>query len=94
MSLTDPTNPAAKEKLLERTHHTSFRNWENKDNTVDPSNPKIGKIFSEWITLKGGHKYYFESPMNDFGGEGHWTVGVEINPSVPAPANNYNLKPG
>ena len=94
MALTDPSDPSKIEQLLMRDSHTDFRNFYKQDNVDDGINEEIGKRFSVWIPLVGGQKYYFENRHLDTGGAGHWTLGVEIKPTVPAPATNNNLTPG
>jgi len=63
LALSDPANPTSKEKILTRSSWTSFRNFyypENRySNLTNPENNNIGSIFSKWIPLVGGQKYYF-----------------------------------
>lgn len=95
LSLTDPSDPAAAEQILSRGSYTGFRNFYYADNNVDdPLNENIGKIFSVWIRLVGGQKYYMESTLGQGNGEHHWSVGVEIKPDVAVPLTHRHLKPG
>ena len=99
LSLSDPLDPSVAEVIINRGEYTSFRNFyyydSHYDAVLDPTgaeNPYIGSVFSLWIRLVGGTKYYMESNFGQGGGDLHWTVGVEINPDVPVPDHN-NLRP-
>ena len=59
MSTSDPMNPSAKELLMSRSGHATsydFRDFSNYKWSQD----YVGSIFSEWITLAAGEKYYIE----------------------------------
>lgn len=75
MSVSDPANPAALESLISRSSYTSFRNWEFTDNS------NTGTVFSEWQSLTGGTKYYYEARLAQGSGSMHLSVGVEVAPS-------------
>jgi hypothetical protein len=79
MSLTDPTDPAAAELLIDNEGvWTSFRNFMFRDKVLD-----IGTIFSEWVTLTKGTKYYYSTWLKEGSGNDHVSVGVEIATTTP-----------
>lgn len=82
MSLTTPNDPSALEDVLSLGSHSSFRKYTSFSNDVtDSTNTAIGKHYSQWIDLTQGTKYYFESPFGQAGGEAHYTVGFEVEPT-------------
>lgn len=98
LSTSDPADPAAAEEVLRRDKHTSWRNFyhprSHYTNDTYPENSNIGSIFTLWMPLTGGVKYYMESDFGQGGGDMHWTVGVEINPTVPVPQTHPHMRPG
>ena len=98
LALSDPMNPDAVEEVIRRKSHTSYRNFYYSENRYDPLDDplpyEIGSIFSTWIPLVGGQKYYMQSNFGQGGGEEHWTIGVEIRPTVPVSKDHPHLKPG
>lgn len=62
LSLTDPMNPEAREKVLNRPAWTTFRNFYHTDNRYNndthPENGAIGWMFTKWIPMTKGQKYY------------------------------------
>ena len=58
--------------------------------TYKEDDSQLGSVFSEWVTLTAGTRYYTESTMYEHGGTEHITVGVEIAPtdSTAAPADH------
>lgn len=51
----DPLDPAAKQEIMNRASHSSFRNFYKVDEEAT-----IGSAFSEWIPLLQGEYYYYE----------------------------------
>ena len=49
LSLTDPADPDAKERILQRDEWVSFRDFYKQDNVVAEENEEIGVRFSNWI---------------------------------------------
>lgn len=75
MSVSDPANPSALSELINRGSYTSWRNWEFTDNS------NIGTVFSDWQSLTGGTKYYYEARLNQGEGSMHLSIGVEVAPT-------------
>ena len=55
----------------------------------------ISKVFTPWITLAAGQKYYTEATLLEWGGNEHLSVGVEIKPTDPSsiPADHPQKTP-
>ena len=73
MSISDPDNPSAMQQLINRGSHSSFRDWDFSAYTNNA-------VYSDWVSLTQGVKYYYEAPLNQGSGEVHLSVGVEIEP--------------
>ena len=87
LSVTTPLDPAAKELLLDRANGDyGFRSFDEKDydNDYVPPPGEVGDVFSAWQTLTKGQRYYIEAHHQEWWGNEHLTVGVEIEPSVEA----------
>jgi len=93
----DVMDPANKQRVLNRNSHSTYRNFYYPENhyanDTIPDNDEIGKTFTLWIPLVGGKKYYMESHLGQGSGEEHWTVGVEIKPTVLITADHAHMKP-
>ena len=93
----DPSDPAVAEEIMSRGSYTTWRNFYLPVNQYEtdllPNNTNIGSIYSLWIRLAGGQKYYMESNFGQGSGDLHWTVGVEINPDVAVPLTHNHLRP-
>ena len=63
-----------------------------QDNSDTTTNENIGTLFSTWVTLQAGQKYYIET-SHFFQGTSHLTVGVEIEPASGPVANHPKTKP-
>ena len=70
-----------------------FRSVLYQDNEDSASNANIGTIYSQWLTLTAGQKYYIEASHSVAGGTHHLSVGVEIEPAEGADSNHPKMKP-
>lgn len=61
-----------------------MRGYMHKDNDLEEN---IGTYFSRWVDLKEGEHYYYEAWYQSLG-QGHMTVGVEVEPT--SGVHNYN----
>ena len=80
LSTSEPRQPEAKELILYRHKHTSWRNIPLLDK--EESSPNFGVVFSKWIRLQKDEYYYFETSVLDGGGLCHLTIGMEIRPDI------------
>ena len=71
---------------------SDFRGIMYQDNSDTTTNENIGTLFSTWVTLQAGQKYYIET-SHFFQGTSHLTVGVEIEPASGPIANHPKTKP-
>ena len=67
-------DPAGKTELMYRRLDTNFRSY-GFHNYNDVS---IGSVFSDYISLTEGEKYYVEQHVENNADNGHATVGFEV----------------
>ena len=93
---TDTMDPACKVLHISQGT-TSFRDalWQdNNDHIVEgEANENIGKLYSTWLTLEAGQKYYIEASHYVHGANMHLSVGVEIEPADGPIESHPNIKP-
>ena len=67
-------DPAGKAELMDRSADTNFRSY----GFHNYNDAHIGSVFSDWISLTEGEKYYVEQHVENDADNGHATVGFEV----------------
>ena len=73
-------DPAGKTELMDRSSDTNFRSY----GFHNYNDAHIGSVFSDWISLTEGEKYYVEQHVENDADNGHATVGFEVQPDTPS----------
>lgn len=65
LSTSDPMDPSedSTDAIINRDGWYTFRDFgtHNWNNDPDAEDTNVGNVFSDWITLTGGEKYYIEA---------------------------------
>lgn len=89
--MSDPRDPATKERLLTRNSWNRWREYNLLDKRESEDNVEWQRVFSKEVQLNKNQYYYFETSAWNLRGPFHLTVGFEVKPNK-MPIDHPNLE--